>query len=148
MSKKSKMYKYKEGFTIIEVLIAISLVAFSLIAILNAFIFQNKQNNVINDRNIAVMLAEEKIEDYFKYPYDNMPSGTTDYVVYKLNRDPMDPITSRATAVSGSGIIFERIVSITQDFSTSLINVRVNYGYDRANDKFKFSVNLSTRKGS
>lgn len=142
---KSKNNKNSKGFTIIEVLVAISLVAFTLVAILSAFIYQNRQNNSTNDRNIAIMLAEERIEEYFKYPYDNMPDSATDYIV---NNDLNNSIASRSTAVSSLGKIFERIVTKTVGTNTASINVRVNYGYDKANNVFNFNVELSTRKGN
>jgi hypothetical protein len=77
-----------------------------------------------------------------------MPANATDYIVYKLNGDPYVPILSKSEAVNASGVIFERTVTSTMGTNTALINVRVNYEYDRVDDEFKFSVNLSTTKGN
>lgn len=144
MLKKQKKSD-NSGFTLIEVLIAISLVAFSMIAILGIFIYQGKQNNSVNDRNIAVMLAEERIEEYFKFPRTDMPDGVTDYIVYDLNRDPVY-MSSRTNAVK-NGIVFERVVTITPEDETTLIQVEVGFGYNLKTDKFDFGVSLQTRKG-
>lgn len=144
MLKKQKTFNSNEGFTLVEVLIAISLVAFSLVALLSAFIQQGITNDSVNDMNVAIILAEEKIEEYFKYPYDNMPDGGTDYIVYDLNRTPIYT-QNRSDAVKQNP--FQRTVTITNELNMTLINVKVDYGYDQKNDRFLFSVNLSTRKG-
>ncbi len=141
MSKIQKKSKLKDGFTIIEVLIAISLVAFSLVAILSAFIYQGKVNNSINNKNVAIVLAEEKLEEFFKFPYTDMPGNETDYIVYELNRNPM--ITDAEGAKRGNS--FERIVTVVEGIYTSRIRVQVNYGYSSGG--YDFSVVLETVKG-
>ncbi len=149
MSKIQKNHLNK-GFTLIEVLIAISLVAFSLIAILSAFIVQGQQNNSINERNVAIVLAEEKLEEYFKFPYTDMPNPTTqvDYIYYHLNRDPVNVDTLAETgALGGRENIFERTVTTNMGIDLSTIDVVVRYGYQVKSNNFLFSVNFSTSKG-
>ncbi len=147
MSKKHNNSKSNNGFTLIEVLIAISLVAVSMLAILNAFIYQGKVNNSINDRNVAIVLAEEKVEEFFKFPYTDMPlssgSSATDYIYYNLNRTPV--YSSTAPTAAGNRNVFRRVVTVTEDIYTTRIDVVVNYGYNGAG--FDFSVDLSTLKG-
>ncbi len=139
MSKK--LNKSNEGFTLIEVLIAISLVAFSLIAILNGFIYQGKTNNSINNRNIAVLLAEEKIEEYFKHSYDNMPADQTDYISYQLNREPKPTNAEGAKNINA----FERVATTVRGFNTTSIKVQVNYNYNGKG--YDFNIILETIKG-
>lgn len=136
-----KQNKSNGGFTLIEVLIAISLVAFSLIAILSSFIYQGKMNNSVNNRNIAVLLAEEKMEEYFKHSYDNMPSNKTDYITYNLNREPMS--TDEDGAKNGNA--FQRIATTVQGLHTTSIKVQVYYNYNGKG--YDFNIILETIKG-
>jgi len=145
MLKKYKKYKRRaEGFTLIEVLFAVSLVAFSLIAILNIFIYQARQNTSVNDRNIAILLAEERMEQLFKFPADNMPNyGTkTEYIVYKENRKRDSTIYTDATQAVNAGNAFKITERVTRGVFTSNLFVQVNFGKD-----FFFHVDLETEKG-
>jgi Tfp pilus assembly protein PilV len=145
MLKKYKKYKKRnEGFTLVEVLFAVSLVAFSLIAILNMFIYQARQNTSVNDRNIAIVLAEERMERLFKFPANDMPNygTTTEYVVYKENRQRDNTVYTSASQAVSAGNAFKITERVTKGMFTSNLLVRVNFGKN-----FFFHVELETEKG-
>jgi len=134
------------GFTLLEVLFTLILFAVAMLGILNVFVYKGKMDSSVHDMNIAVMLAEQKIEEYFKFPYNEMPPGATDYIVYRLSRDPIS-VVDKAEADKTDGA-FERVVIVSEGINTTTINVRVNYGgFNPGTGKYRFTVELETQKG-
>ena len=66
--------KYNKGFTIIEVLVALSIFAIGLLALATMQISAIQTNGFAYRTNIATLLAQDLLEDYKRLGYDGIPS--------------------------------------------------------------------------
>lgn len=132
----------KKGFTLIEALIAMGIVAFVVVSILNAFIHQMHANKNTNTKNVAITLAEDKIEEYLKFPSDVMPGDATDYIVLGTNKEPV--IHTSDPGLNGQ---FRRRVTITANGNLNRIRVSVYYGFVKKTGSYPFGVVLTTLRG-
>ena len=73
--------KKNNGFTLVEALLAMTIVIFIVVSILSGFMQQMVSNRYAGAKNIAISLAESKIEEYLKFPASQMPADSVDYVV-------------------------------------------------------------------
>jgi type II secretory pathway pseudopilin PulG len=133
--------KKTKGFTLVEALLAMTLVLFVVVAILSGFTQQMVSNRYAGAKNIAITLAETKIEDYLKYPASQMPANSVDYVVERNKRlvvvtvDPDEDNQYRRTA------------QVNAIPTTNLSEVRVTVEYGKRGDRYPFRVSLSSTRG-
>lgn len=66
--------KYNKGFTIIEVLVALSIFSIGLLALATMQISAIRTNGFAYRVNIATLLAQDLLEDYKRLGYDGIPS--------------------------------------------------------------------------
>jgi len=132
----------KKGFTLIEALIAMGIVAFVIVSILNAFIHQMHSDKNTGVKNVAITLAEDKIEEYLKFPSDVMPGDATDFITLGNNKEPI--IHNTDPSLNGQ---FRRRVTITPNGNLNRIRVSVYYGYVKSNDSYPFGIVLTTLRG-
>jgi len=130
------------GFTLVEALLAMAIVIFVVVGILTGFTQQMVTNRYAGAKNIAISLAETKIEEYLKYPASQMPATSVDYVVESGRRlvvytgDPnLDDQYRRTT-----------VVTTSTDFSTMNV-VRVTVEYGKIGDRYPFRVVLNSQRG-
>jgi len=124
-----------------EILISIALVAFVLVAILTGFTQQQVSSQKNFSKNLAVTLAEQRLEETIKFPAAQLVPGTTvDYIVptggtYAVHdSEPNHPDRMRRTlTIAGAGDLMD-------------VGVRVEYGYTRG--EYPFFITLSTRRGN
>jgi len=124
-----------------EILISIALVAFVLVAILTGFTQQQVSTQKNFSKNLAVTLAEERMEETIKFPASQLIAGTqVDYIVptggtYAIHdAEPTHPDRMRrTTTIAAAGDLMD-------------VRVRVEYGYTRG--EYPFSITLSTRRGN
>jgi hypothetical protein len=124
-----------------EILISIALVAFVLVAILTGFTQQQVSSQKNFSKNLAVTLAEQRLEETIKFPATQLVPGTTvDYIVptggtYAVHdSEPNHPDRMRRTlTIAGAGDLMD-------------VGVRVEYGYTRG--EYPFFITLSTRRGN
>lgn len=124
-----------------EILISIALVAFVLVAILTGFTQQQVSTQKNFSKNLAVTLAEARLEETIKFPASQLIAATTvDYIVptggaYTIHdSEPAHPDRMRrTTTIAAAGDLME-------------VSVRVEYGYTRG--EYPFFITLSTRRGN
>lgn len=138
--------KNKKGFTLIEVLVSIGIISFVIISILNAFAHRIHTDSNTSHRNIAISLTEAKLEEYLKFPSNQLtltfPTNAVDYIVYSGNKYPK--IT---TDDPGANKQFRRTAQYEMNGTLARITVVVEYGYVAKNDHYPFRVSLTTQRG-
>ena len=148
MSKQRfKITSHKQqGFTLIEALIAIGLLAFAIVSILNAFFYQQHFTRNNFGKNMALTLAESRVEELSKFPEYGLTEGTSinyivpegaQFTVYSLEQDKQDQ--------------YRRTTTLAMDNQLMNISVQVDYGRKRnaANPStgiYPFRVILSTKR--
>lgn len=81
--------KDERGMTLIEVLVALVILTIAMVTMMNGFFLGGRQNANTNRYNIAMTLAQSKMEEIKKLPYKNIVnvastnfSAETDYSQY------------------------------------------------------------------
>lgn len=128
-----------KGFTLVEALVAMTIVIFVVVSILSGFTQQMVTNRFAGSKNIAINLAESKIEDYLKFPASQMPAGSVDYVV-EINKR-MVVYTADPNAENQ----YRRTTQVTADSTMNTVRVTVEYGKHGA--RYPFRVVLTSMKG-
>jgi len=131
--------KNTKGFTLVEALLAMAIVIFVVVSILSGFTQQMVTNRYAGAKNIAITLAESRLEDYLKFPASQMPASATDYVVEHNKRlvfSTVDP---------GQANQYRRSVQVVSTGTMSTVTVTVDYG--RHGGRYPFRVRLSSRRG-
>lgn len=85
-TKKTKNKKINKGGTLVEALISVAIISFVIVSILSGFSQQQADTNRNTDKNMAVMLAEMRMEELLKFPSGQLVKETfVDYIVLKAN---------------------------------------------------------------
>ncbi len=134
--------KGKKGFSLIEALIAVSVLAIVVSGILVAFTSQINFNKISKSKSIAIALAEDKIEELLSLTSDeflaNWQAGAIQTeVIHDLSRFSKFPIYGdfrRETQVLNSGI------------NPNLYTIIVTVEYGKTGNKYAHRVVLSTMK--
>ncbi|MGD2088692.1 MAG: hypothetical protein PVH61_21115 [Candidatus Aminicenantes bacterium] len=83
---KTKNKKIKKGASLVEALISVAIISFVIVSILSGFTQQQADTSRNTDKNMAVMLAEMRMEELLKFPSSKMLEETfVDYIVPKPN---------------------------------------------------------------
>ena len=134
-----------DGFSLVEALVAMAIIAFVIVTILSGFTHQQMATRKLAEKNVAIQLADLKIQELHKYSATQLTPGIqVDYIIHQhgkydiFDSDPDDPKQYRRTTV------------IEKDIGDVLghqlvIQVMVEYGRDRTH--YPFRVLLSTKKG-
>ena len=131
--------KSNKGFTLVEALVAMAIVIFVVISILSGFTQQMVVNRFAGSKNVAINLAESKIEEYLKFPGSQMKAASVDYVVERNKRlvvytaDPDAKDQYRRT-------------SVVNDVGT-IKEIRVTVEYGKHGARYPFRVVLTSMKG-
>ncbi len=136
----------EEGFNLIEVLISMTILSFVIVSILNGFAQRLQTDRNTNFKNIAISLAESKLEEYLKFPSSQIaiafPSTAVDYIVYHGETRPIfftnDPKRNRQ---------YRRTVTVTHDGNLASVRVRVDYGYVAKDDQYPYQIVLASQRG-
>lgn len=133
-----------KGFSIVEALVAMAILAFVIVTILGGFSQQQMATRKNASKNVAIVLAEMRMEEMMKFPSDQLnPQVITDFIISKNNTfqyfdaDPKDKDQ------------FRRTTNIQHDIlgQIATIQVMVEYGGRATNDTYPFRVGLSSRRG-
>lgn len=133
--------KRTNGFTLVEALLAMAIVLFVVVSILTGFTQQMVTNRYAGNKNVAVSLAEARLEEYLKFPASQMPAGAVDYVVEEARNLVVfasDP---------GKENQYRRTVTIMPNALGTLDTVRVTVEYGKSGDRYPFQVTLSSQRG-
>ncbi len=134
--------KDKKGFSLIESLIAVSVLAIIISGILIAFTSQINFNRLSKSRSIAIALAEDKIEELLSLSTDEFlsqwPAGTViSEDVNQIKRFSKFPIYGdfrRTTSVSVSPI------------NPNLYLIRITVEYGKKGNSYGHRVTIETLK--
>lgn len=136
----------KKGFTIVEALVAMAILAFVIVTILGGFSQQQVATRKTASKNTALILAEMRLEEFLKFPAAQLVDAgvtqvTTDYIIsrgstfeyYVADQNDLNQYR-RTTRVQGDAL-----------GQVATIQVMVEYGIDRHGD-YPFRVVLGTRR--
>lgn len=136
----------KKGFSLVEALIAMAIIAFVIVTILGGFSQQQVATRKTASKNAALILAEMRLEELLKFPASQLVAAgttqvTTDYIISRNNafeyydddQSDMDEYR-RTTRLQGD---------LLGDVAT--IQVMVEYGRTKAGG-YSFRVVLGTRR--
>ncbi len=122
--KKNDMNK---GTSIVEALISVAIIGFVVISILAAISQQQATTKQTTDKNVAVLLAEMRMEELFKFPSRQLSiEEYTDYIIFKGNgfevydQGQGDPRVEKQ---------FRRTTKITKDLLQQVATIRVEVEY-------------------
>lgn len=130
----------RNGFTLIETLLAIMLIAIVVVSILGAFSQVQLNTRQVGDKNLALVLAESRMEELMKYPGSQLVAGTT--VDYALKRGNSFVIL---TSDPGGTNQFRRITTVSTEGALMNVRVIVQYGY--TGSVYPGRVSLNSRRG-
>jgi len=131
----------KNGFTLIETMVGLTLIAFVAVAILGAFSQVQLNTKYVGDKNLAMVLAESTMEDMMKFPGSQLAAGTTIDYAFKTGNSfyiqTADPDLPNQ---------FRRTLDITA--AGTLMNVLVTVEYGKiGTDTYLGRVSLNSRRG-
>ncbi len=75
-SCKKKIYRKQSGFTLIEVMIALVILAVGLLALMTMQIVSIRANAFSSEMTYAAMLAQSRLEQIRNMTYDSISTGT------------------------------------------------------------------------
>ena len=134
--------KNTKGFTLVEALLAMTIVIFVVVSILSGFTQQMVTNRYAQSKNVAITLAESKIEDYLKFPASQMPAGSVDYLV---ERNKSLVVYTSDPDVDDQ---YRRTAEVTPDaLNPAMSQVRVTVEYGKRGTRYPFRVVLSSSRG-
>lgn len=134
--------KKTNGFTLVEALLAMTIVIFVVVTILTGFTQQMVSNRYAQSKNVAITLAESKLEDYMKFPASQMPAASVDYLV---ERNKKMVVYSTDPNVDDQ---YRRTTTVSPDPANFMISeVRVMVEYGKRGDRYPFRVILTSEKG-
>jgi len=152
INKKKKILIRSKGSTLVEALISTAILSFVIVSILGAVSQQQMTTRNTSDKNIAVFLAESRLEELLKLPANQLqPETFVDYAVQKTNpsgssynynldfisedEDPPDELRQ-----------FRRTTNIIIDDLGEMADITVTVDYGRTKDIYPFSVVLTARR--
>ena len=121
MAEKQKLYNLKnvnnQGFTIIEVIFALSIFAIGILAVSTLAITSVNSNAASRRLTEATTLAEDRLERLMTLPYDTISDGQTQQGTYNiswtvLENDIVDKSKSITVTVTRTGGLKETNVAI------------------------------------
>lgn len=139
-----------KGFTLVEALIAMAIISFVIVTILGGFTHQQMATRRLTDKNIAIQLADMKMQEMAKYSSTQLSTAdrlTTEYILHTgktfevfegEDNDPNDPNQFRRTTLVERADILGKLFSI---------RVLVQYGKSRGAPSYRFKIALSTMRG-
>lgn len=93
---------HRQGFTLVETLVAMVLFAISMLAVVPMAINTSRQTTILNHRSLAITLAQSKIDDLKRLAVISPLSGANNQTENNLD----------ASGAAGNGI-FTRVVTVT-----------------------------------
>jgi Tfp pilus assembly protein PilV len=105
--------KFKTGFTLVEFVAAVSMLAVGMLAVTKAYHNIAKSNQFARDRAIVSTFIQEEMELLRKIPYNDLLATSTSTVLNETAFTPSIPYDSIYTkTMTRSGITFDRLVYV------------------------------------
>jgi len=142
-----------KGFTIVEAVVGMAIIAFVMVGILSTFSHQQMVSRKYTEKNTAVILAEMKLEELLKF--SGLQLSLEDF---NLKGDVIDYITVQNSKFKYSDVDpnepkqFRRTTRVLIDPLTAVATIRVRVEYGRAKTgvtsgySYPFQVSLVTRR--
>lgn len=147
---KTKNKKINKGSTLIEALISIGLISFVIVSILSGFSQQQADTSRNTDYNMAVMLAEMRMEELIKFPSGKLVEETfVDYIVLVPNGFK---VYGEGDTIPSELRQFRRTATITrEDLLQQLATIKVTVEYSARKGTggemyYPFRVELNSRR--
>jgi len=149
--------RHEKGATLTEVLVAFSIITFVMTTIVGGIIRQQATVKSTDERNAAVLLAEMKIEELFKFPADQQLDNDKfqEYIRY-VNGGFEQIATSTGTAPLSMDDkwtkVLRRVTEIKRDLMRQMatISITVQFGskYNKSKGQYDFSntITMNTRR--
>lgn len=109
----SRMRKDQQGFTIIEMLVALALFAIIIPALTLGLSTLTQLNNRARDLTLISIIAENKIESLRSIGYNSVPTGTSTFTS-ELPGEIAGPKTATLTVTQGTG---QKIVDVSVQYT-------------------------------
>lgn len=145
--------KNKKGFSLIEALISLGILAFIVAAILAGFSAQMYTNTKTREKNLAISLAEERIEEILKYSRTQLSDmgvigSTIEEDFSQKDSSSNNPLIKTKYYNLTDYLGMKRTTIITQDPSNSeLLDIKVIVEYGKKGNRYPFRVVLVTKRG-
>ena len=111
-----------KGFTLIEVLVALVILSFSLLALAGLMVTTTKNNAFGNHMTEAATFAQDKLEELRAVKWENLADGNH---------------TDATPQIGSTGINYNRNWNVTTNGSLKTITINVNW-----NDRTSHSIRL------
>ncbi len=125
MSKliKQKILIHKNGFSLLEALVAIAILTVGLLATVSSFPFSLKVNKGAEQASLASVYGKTKLEQLLIQPYDALAVGTVE-VKSRISSDPNNPAHAleRETVIT---LVDGNLQPSVSDLGLKKITVRV-----------------------
>jgi len=115
------------GFTLVEVLVALIILSISLLALAGLMVTTTKNNSFGSNVTEAATFAQDKLEELRAMRWDDIPEGTSS-----------DPVPKTGS----TGINYTRIWKVKTDGVLKTIAISINW-QDRANHSIKLTSVLT-----
>jgi prepilin-type N-terminal cleavage/methylation domain-containing protein len=143
-----------KGFTLVEAVVGMAIIAFVMVGILSTFSHQQMVSRKYTEKNTAVILAEMKLEELLKFSSEQLKfevppfkGNVVDYITFDKGKfeffdvDPNEPTQFRRTY---------RVISGPPKDPAFTIRVRVEYGRTKtgvtSGFTYPFQITLVTRR--
>jgi Tfp pilus assembly protein PilV len=123
MKATKKSLKERGGFTLLEAMIAFSILAVGLLSMADLFLMSVNNTAKGGKRTQAVMLAQQKIEEFKNTKYDNIAPGAD---ANKINA------FGNATAAANKPTLYTRTWTITEDAPNQIKTVTVTVKWPKS----------------
>ena len=130
-NKLKKRLKKEEGFTLVEVLVAIFIFALILVFMLQSTLLAYKINLSKQVKSMAIEVAQEELEKIRNMPYDKVydadDNGSFDDTTYKTDcpepctTTPSNNSCTTSRQVLNSTVVFGKSVKVEQDSTDTKI---------------------------
>jgi len=144
--------KNKNGFSLIEALIAVAIVAFVVLSIMSGFSSMLYTNQKTRSKTVAIALAEDRIEEIFTLSANQIINGGLVGETVEDFSETQSGVVEEFKNYRGY-FEFRRITNISQNpTNPEMLNIDVTVEYGKVEDHsgniiYPFRVILSTQKG-
>lgn len=142
-----------KGFTLIEAMVGMAIIAFVMVGILSTFAQQQMLSRKDAEKNTAIILAETKLEELLKFSSQQLQGED-----FSTKGDVVEFITHKEGIFKNYDVDpnepkqYRRTTRVTLDLLGQLATLRVTVEYGRAKKDintfvYPFQIVLTTRRG-